>query len=301
MTRFEQMELVNKFKRLPGLGGQEGQNILDAQLHISIEQDVGFLIAAMDSLGIRSALLDELWGFDENGIPQPHVILRNGSYRPQSALALAASLQYPDRFSFMQRVNRLDPQLAELLAILASTPSCRAIRITLLNDDERNRFTTGDWDNVLQLAQLHEFPVCIYTRDAGDFVSYVAKKYVGLQFVVDHCGLPRNFEQWQLVLGLARFPNVWLKWSHASRSFRRFSDSSESQNREFLRAVGAFGPDRVLWASDASHEESDATWPELLAFVQDNAFLSPSDRDWVLGGSARRLFRWKAQCSKGNQ
>ena len=294
MTRFEQMALVNEFERLPGLDGLEAQKILDAQLHISIVQDVEFLITAMDDLGIRSALLDELWGFDENGIPQPHVMLRNGTYRPQSALALAASLQYPDRFSFMQRVNHLDPDLTELLTILASTPSCRAIRITLLNDDERNRFANGDWDNVLHLAQFHGLPVCIYMRSAGDLVSYVAKKFVGLQFVVDHCGWPRTYEQWQLVLGLARFPNVWLKWSHASRSFRRFLDSSESQNREFLRAVDAFGPDRVLWASDASHEESDATWSELLAFVRDNTFLSPSDRDWVLGGSARRLFRWKA-------
>ena len=98
----------------------------------------------MNALGIRSALLDELWGFDENGEPLPYARLGNGVSRPQSALALAASLRYPDRFSFMQRVNRQDPQLTELIAILACTLSCRALRVAQLTDNERKCFANGD-------------------------------------------------------------------------------------------------------------------------------------------------------------
>lgn len=278
-----------------GFGGRGRWDIVDAQFHLMPEHDVSTSLGAMDALGIRSAVLDELWGFDADNHPLPHAKLPNGAARPLPVHALAAALEHPARFSFQQRVVRNDPQLAQLIPILATTPGCRAVRATLLTPDERNRFANGDWDEVLRMAQHHQLPICVMApEDSGRLIAVAARRFDGLQIVVDHCGWPRTPSQWEEVLLLAKLPNTWLKWSHFHRAFRRFEAPPAAEQREFLRAVESFGPERVLWAGDTSHEESSVTWGDLLAFVRDNTALSEGDRAWVLGRSARRVFRWPA-------
>lgn len=278
-----------------GFSGRGDLDIVDAQFHLTKEQGMSASLAAMDALGIRAAVLDELWGFDAQGQPLPHAKLPDGTARPLSVYALAAALEHPARFSFLQRVVRTDPQLAQLIPTLATTTGCRALRASLLTEDERSRFASGEWDEVLRLAQAHQLPICVMASDdAARALSPAIRRFDGLQFIVDHCGWPRSPQQWDDVLQLGRLPNTWLKWSHVRRAFRRFEDPQAAPQREFLRALQAFGPDRVLWAGDTSHEESNATWAELLAFVRDNPALSEGDRAWVLGRTARRVFRWEA-------
>jgi predicted TIM-barrel fold metal-dependent hydrolase len=209
-------------------------------------------------------------------------------------MALTAVLQHPSRFSFIQRVTRDDPQLTQLIPVLASTPGCRSLRISVLTEDERVRFAAGEWDQVMQLAQQYELPLSVMIQDAGTFLPRVARQFDSLKLIVDHCGWVRTPEQWQQVLELARLPNTYLKWSHARRCFRRHTEPEVAMQREFVRAVEAYGASRMLWASDASYEESGATWSELLSFVRDNPALSDGDRAWILGGTARKIFRWKA-------
>lgn len=287
----------NEAKSSPhhGFSGRGGQDIVDAQFHLMPEHDVAKALGAMDALGIRCAMLDELWGFDDANEPLPHARLPNGTARPISALALAAAIEHPSRFSFQQRIVRADPQISQWIPILKTTPGCRALRITLLTADERQRFGNGEWDEILKLAQQHELPVCVMAPEAsGILIQAAARRFGGLRIVVDHCGWPRTPAQWEEVLSLSNSPNTWLKWSHFHRAFRRFDGAPEATRREFLRAVDAFGPERVLWAGDTSHEESSASWGELLSFVRDESTLSEGDRAWVLARSARTVFDWPA-------
>lgn len=276
-----------------GFTGRGALDIVDAQIHLPLEQGIQESLAAMDAVGIRGAVLDELWGIDAELRPSPHARLANGVCRPLSPYALAAALQHPGRFSFLQRVVRGDPQLAQLIPVLATTPGCRSLRASLLTEDERRRFAAGEWDDILALAQQHGLPFSVLAEDSGQLLAPAARRFEGLTFVIDHCGWARTPQQWDEVLALAGRPNTVLKWSHARKAFRRHPDPAAAQQREFERAVHAFGPERVLWASDTSHEESNATWGELLAFVRDNPALSEGDRAWILGRTARRVFRWE--------
>lgn len=276
-----------------GFDGRGRWDIVDAQFHLTPEHDVAKALGAMDALGIRSAMLDELWGFDADNEPLPHAKIAGGAVRPLTVRALAAAIEHPARFAFQQRVVRSDPQLGQWIPILATTPGCRALRATLLTADERSRFDNGEWDDALRLAQRHELPICIMApEESGRLLAAAAQRFDGLQIVIDHCGWPRTAAQWEEVLQLATQPNTWLKWSHFHRAFRRLEGGPAAAQREFLRAIEAFGPERVMWAGDTSHEESSATWSELLAFVRDNPALSDGDRAWVLGRSARTVYRW---------
>ena len=268
-------------------------DIVDTQFHIGPQHDIVQSLAAMDALGIRSALVDELWGFDGLGHPQPSAALEGGGYRSLSPLGLSASLQHPTRFSFIQRIERDDPLLLSRISLLAQTPGCRCLRIHLSGDDERSGFANGDWDEALALAMHHELAVTVMADDAGSLLAPVARRHAGLTLVVDHCGWVNTPDQWHDVLALGELPNVILKWSHSHRAFRRHTDPQQARHDGLVRAIEAFGSDRVMWAGDVSFEESNATWSELLSFVRDHAGVSEEDRAWVLGRTARRVHRWE--------
>ena len=62
--------------------------------------------------------------------------------------------------------------------------------------------------------------------------------------------------------------------------------------REFLRALDAYSPERVMWASDVTEEQT--SWHDLLAFVTHHPTLSDGDKQKVLGATARSVLRWPA-------
>ena len=269
-------------------------DIVDAQLHMTLSLTEEKILASMDALAIQSIVIDEFWGMNERMQGTPCISFPDGSHRPVSPYALAASIKHPERFSFLQRVERLDPHLSEHLAILASTPGCRALRLVLLHPVERHAFLQGGHDLLLSLAQQYKLPVCILGTEVGQLLRDVAPRYPDLPFILDHCGWPKSTQQWEDVLALAQFPNVWLKWSHAYKPFARGEQPQAALQQELLRALAAFGSERILWASDVTHEESGASWSQLLSFIIDNPALSRHDKEWILGKTARKVFRWDA-------
>ncbi len=239
----------------------------------------------MDALGIRSILFDELWGRNEQDHGTPCIEFGGGGYRPLSPLAQAAALQDPDRFSWLQRITRRDPGLDALIPQLAASPGCRALRLVIFDKEECALFAGGGYDEVLSLAQEHQLTLCLLARDIGAL----------LQFVIDHCGWVRKEKHWDDVRALARMDNTWLKWSHFHRAFGDGEVNVEGVQGAFRQALGAFGAQRMLWAGDITHEETSATWAQLLAFVRDNPAATDVDREWILGRTARTAFRWPAR------
>lgn len=267
-------------------------DIVDAQLHLGLSPDADGLLVAMGALGVSSVVLDEVWGRNAQDHATPCVEFGEGAYRPLSPGAQMASLRYPDRFSFLQRVTRRDPQLAALIPVLASSPGCRSLRVVLGSRDERDAFASGGYDTMLGLAQEHGLPISFLSKDTGDLLSSAVKRFPDLPFVIDHCGWGKSGQAWSRVLELAHLGNTYLKWSHAHRAFGQSNKPGESIQCEFQRAIDAFGVERMLWASDVTHEETGATWNDLLSFVRDNPAVSAGDKEWILAKTARRIFRW---------
>lgn len=270
-------------------------DIVDAQLHLSLTPDMQTLAAQMRALGIRAVLLDELWGRNEKDHGTPCTEFEGGAYRPLSPLALAASLQKPCTFAFVQRIVRRDPAVMAWVDVLATTPGCRGLRMVLWEREDHRAFVEGTCDPLLARIEARRLPLCVLARDGGGTLLGAARRFPGLSFVLDHCGWVRSFEEWRSVLALAACPNVHLKWSHAWRAFVRpvgTDGGAAALQSAFVDAVSAFGAERVLWASDVTHDESAASWQELLDFVHHNPALGALDKAWVLGRSARRVFDW---------
>ena len=58
------------------------------------------------------------------------------------------------------------------------------------------------------------------------------------------------------------------------------------------RVVDAYGPERVMWASDYTMIRRHASWGEALFSIRDCPSLSEHEKTWLLGRTARRVLNW---------
>jgi predicted TIM-barrel fold metal-dependent hydrolase len=267
--------------------------IVDGQVHIGAE---GFapMLAQMDALGIRAALLDEFWSRNEAGQQMPGYEVTGGAWRCVSPLAEQAALQHPDRFAYLLRVNRQDPDLEGLIRLLASSPHARALRLLPLSDGQA--FAAGAYDGLFAMAQAARLPVFIALAGKVELLAAYARKFPDLTLIIDHCGMPwapKDVAYFDAVLKLAAHPNVALKWAHAQNLFSVDAYPYTPLMPHLRRAIDAFGPERIVWASDHS-QVKEHSWGQLLYSIRDTAELSAAEKAWVLGGSLRRLIGWSA-------
>lgn len=269
-------------------------DIVDAQVHVFYAMGEVETLACMKALGIQGMVIDELWRHTPEGASWPYRDFGGGVRRFVAPLAQAAALRHPDRFALLQRVTRHDPDLPSLFSILGNTPGCRAVRINLRQREERQAFLDGGYDSLLRLAGKHDLAVCllIHGRNAADVLRHTLQRFPDVRFVLDHLGNPKSTDQWNAVLGLAECKNLWLKWCHGHHCFDAGPYPFAGLRKEMSRAIDAFGVQRMLWASDFTHDRGGVTWSELLYYVREAPQLSQSDKAWLLGRSARDVFNW---------
>jgi len=289
-----------------------GIDVVDTQLHLGRGR-ISETLEAMDALGVRSVLIDEFWGSWDSPDPthiQPGFALPNGAWRAAWPTAEEASLLHPDRFAYLVRVDRRDPQLESLIEVIGSSPSARAIRLqptwTL---QEAQVFAEGGYDDVLSLAREAGLPVCLFIPGHAEHLAPYAERFPEVRLVIDHCGMgfpgippgrpeaeaSRTLEAsyFDEVLKLARYPNVFLKWSHAQDRFGAADYPYEGLRPLLRNAIAAFGAERLMWASDKTVMFGH-TWADLLFAIRDNPDLTIAEKSAILGGTARRVFNWPA-------
>ncbi|ORA08345.1 amidohydrolase family protein [Mycobacterium arosiense] len=286
-------------------------DIVDAQLHLGRGM-VTPMLEAMDALGITSVLVDELWG---GGLGEAHPThiepgyrLGNGAWRAAWPTAEEASIVHPDRFSYVVRIDRRDPQLESVMRFVGSTPHARAFRLQpVWTLDEVEAFANGAYWHLLEIAREVALPLFLFIPGYVELLEPYARRYPDLTFVIDHCGMEfpgipldrpqpkmraaQDVGYFDQVLRMAELPNVALKWSHAQDCFGVATFPYDALRPLLRRAIEAFGADRLLWASDKS-VMAGHTWSDLLDCIRNDRELSRDEREWILGGSARRILKW---------
>ncbi|MEE8306612.1 MAG: amidohydrolase family protein [Gammaproteobacteria bacterium] len=256
-------------------------DIVDSQIHFG-PGGVEDILADMDRLGIQACLVDEFWGLETWG---PGYTLPNGTFRPTRPTVELAAALHPDRFGYVARVDRTDPEVLGLIRIAADDPNARAARlIPAVTAVECEAFAKGDYAPIFQTCLDVRMPVFLFIAGHVELMPRYLEQFPDLQFIVDHCGMP--MEQWIAmldedtpegeapagpdvgyfieVLKLATYPNVALKWSHAQGMFGELEYPSPGLLPYLRRAIDAFGVDRIMWASDRGGNQTGETWEQLL-------------------------------------
>lgn len=282
-------------------------DIVDTQIHIGpgyIEET----LAAMDALGIRSVMVDEYWVQKMNN--EPYHQLDNGAIRPVCPTAELAAQMYPERFSWMLRVKRDDPEYASVIRQVKDAPGGKAIRLDAgMNPLDIKAFGDGGYDEVLKTIDENNLPVFIYLPDQPEMIARAAERFTNLRMIVDHCGLYNNpmraalsgtpplskEEQMALydrVLRLSDYPNVALKWAHTSEMFEAPVYPGTELMPVLRKTIQAFGADRIMWASDFSVNQMGETWAEILFGMRNQAELTEEEVTAIMGQTARTWLNW---------
>jgi L-fuconolactonase len=280
-------------------------DIVDGQIHVG-RGGIAPALALMNDLGITSAIIYEYWGSAE-GDPRrtlPGFRLPNDAWRSVDAVASEASLAYPDRFASVIKVDRNDPQLRAVLEVIASTPHIKGIRVQPLRSEaDTAAFANGVYGEFFAMAQDLAIPIIIFVPGKVALLAPYLRRFPRLTMMIDHCGMPfpprgqaetASGIQWQPalaeVLKLAQYPGAALKWSHATNLFGKENAEFAALRPILRQVITAYSPERVMWASD--YTMAGRSWSALLQAILGDDGLSAAERQWVLGGTARKLLDW---------
>ncbi|MDQ0469610.1 amidohydrolase family protein [Labrys wisconsinensis] len=197
------------------------------------------------------------------------------------------------------------PDVAAELRALAAIPTVRGIRQQLhWHETPLYRFAARPdlmndpaWRRGFALLGEHGllFELQIFTAQFADGAR-LAADFPGTPFVLMHCGMPEDlleagFAAWREGLKrLAERPNMHVKLSGLG-TFVRCNDPAHIA-RIVHETVAAFGPARCVFGSNFPIEKLWCGYGELIGAFRDAlADHQPADREAMLAGNARRLYR----------
>jgi L-fuconolactonase len=272
-------------------------DIVDAQVHSNVLGTEATL-AIMDAIGIQAVLVDEYLAPDGKGGLLPGYPMANGVLRPVGPNAEAAAMRYPERFGFLMRLEPLDPGIEAWIETLAASPHLKALRTVTFSPAEGEVFESGGFDRLLKAARAHSLPVFVTCPRRVPHLAQYLEKFPDIQFIVDHCGVPFDAPRGEAslddVVAIASYKNVAFKWAHAPSFLSVQPYPFPDLEPKLRRVVDAFGPERVMWASDYTVSRRRQNWGESLFGIRHSPSLSEGDKEWVLGRTARTLLRWPA-------
>jgi predicted TIM-barrel fold metal-dependent hydrolase len=128
------------------------------------------------------------------------------------------------------------------------------------------------------------------------YVDALCKKFPDTTVVVDHfarIGLSGTIESDYLdnLCRLARFQNTHVKTS-AFYALGKKSPPYDDLGPMIRKVVDAFGPERLMWASDCPFQvQGNHSYGASIALIRDRVdFLSESDKQWLLRDTAEKVF-----------
>ena len=175
-----------------------------------------------------------------------------------------------------------DPGIEGWIETLAAAPGFKALRTLVFTPSEGAVFADGGCDRLLHAARAYSLPVFITCPGRVRLLASYAERFPDVQFVIDHCGVVFDALGGQATIddAVARYPNVACKWAHALDFLSTTAYPFPDLEPKLRRAVDAFGPERVMWASDYTMIRR-ANWGEALFSIRHSPSLSEDEKAWI--------------------
>jgi predicted TIM-barrel fold metal-dependent hydrolase len=272
-----------------------GTRILDPHVHVW-KHDPAFPFAEGAKVPERDATPETLIELMKaNGVSRT-VIIQVIHYRYDNRYLAGVLKRYRGTFQGVCRVDPLDPAAPDHLSALTEE-GFRGVRISPSGD------ASGDWFHGPLMPPLwkrcHELKVPMtvlapITRMPE--VALLLEKLPDLTVVIDHmadCPIDRPAELEKLI-ALKRYPNLFVKISHTWQISRQPYPWTDAQ-QYVKRLYDAYGPQRLMWATDWPIVEGWSTYARALSVVRDEMkFLNADDRGWILNKTIERVWPFPA-------
>jgi len=210
-------------------------------------------------------------------------------------------LELADQYAFIRGVvGWVDLRAAdvdETLRRLAAHPRLRGVRHVVQDEaDDRFMLWPEFMGGIAALAQFRlTYDILIYPRQLPAAVELVGR-FPQQRFVLDHIGKPEircgRLSPWRDgIKALAALPNVSCKLSGmvTEADWRVWKPSDITAYLDVV--LDRFGPQRLMIGSDWPVCTLAGSYAAVIAVVTEYvSFLTPSERDAVLGGNAARFY-----------
>ncbi len=240
------------------------------------------LLAEMDSHGVdRSVLVQTSWSTWDNGYIADSVA------------------RFPTRFIGHGLLNPQDAQNAEQARYWVKERGLAGFRFhPMYYPNEKILLTAQNqplWEEIAALDVVIQFHL---RAEQADQVAAIAARYPHLRLIIDHMGYPQLDQPaaaFDPIVELARFPNICFKLSDVKgRSQLPFPH--EDVHPFIQRLLHAFGAQRTLWGTGyPGHHRAKHNWhtlaDELRLIREGLPFLNDSEKEQILGGTAKALWR----------
>jgi predicted TIM-barrel fold metal-dependent hydrolase len=136
---------------------------------------------------------------------------------------------------------------------------------------------------------------CLINPDALPAIDRMCERYPDTPVVIDHfarIGVDGQIRETDLeaLCRLARHKQTAVKLS-AFYALGKKSPPYLDLVPMIRRLLDAYGPERLMWATDCPFQVVDQTYSESIELIRDRCdFLSEGDRESILRGSAERVF-----------
>ena len=265
--------------------------ILDPHVHVW-KHDPEFPFAPDARVPDRDATPETLLALMKaNGVART-VIIQVIHYKYDNRYLAAVLKRYPRMFQGVCRVDPLDPAAPDRLASLTAE-GFRGVRLSPAGN------ASGDWFHGALMPPLwkrcQELKVPMTVLAPITRMPEVGRLLDGLPeltVVIDHmadCPIDQPAELKKLI-ALQRYPNLFVKISHTWSISRQPYPWLDAQ-AYVKRLYDAFGPQRLMWATDWPIVENLSTYERALSVVRDDMkFLSAEDKSWILSKTIGRVW-----------
>jgi predicted TIM-barrel fold metal-dependent hydrolase len=270
-----------------------GYPIVDSHVHVW-KHDPEYPFAPGAHVPARDATPEMLLDLMKaNGVSRT-VIVQVIHYRYDNRYLAAVLKRYPRLFHGVARVDPLDPAAPDQLSRLTAQ-GFRGVRLSpsggAAGDWFRGPLMPPLWKRCLDL----NVPMTVLAPIGRmPDVGLLLEKFPELTVVIDHmadCPVDQPAELEKLI-ALERYPRVFVKISHTwslSRQPYPWLDAQELVKRLYH----AFGPQRLMWATDWPIIEDRSTYDKALTVVRDEMkFFNADDLRWVLSGTVERVWKF---------
>jgi predicted TIM-barrel fold metal-dependent hydrolase len=223
------------------------------------------------------------------------VLIQMSFYNYDNSYMLDMIAKHAGVFSGVGIVDHNAPGLATRMQDLAQK-GVRGFRIHARDDVARGWVDNPGMGLLWKTAAKENLAVCPLINPTDiPYIDALCSKFGDTKVVVDHfarIGISGTIaaEQIDALCRLSRFPNVHVKTS----AFYALG-KKQAPYTDLLPMIGrlldAFGPSRLMWASDCPYQVQDGhRYEPSLALIRDAAGLSDGDKQWLLRGTAEQLF-----------
>jgi predicted TIM-barrel fold metal-dependent hydrolase len=280
--------------------GQKAEDgFIDAHSHIWTRDIDKFPLsggAVIENLDPPSFTTEELLALiPQHGVDRVVLIQHHLFYGYDNSYMIDAAQRFPARFRIVGMVDDRAPAPDKKMRALANQ-AVTGFRIT--SWIHGRRWLSGDGMAAMWACAAETGQAICCLMDPADLSSLdsMCKRHPDTKVVVDHfarIGVDGTIRDRDLdrLCRLARHKNTHVKIS----AYYALGDKAEPY-LDLLpmidRLLSAYGPERLMWASDSPYQlVGDHSYGASLGLVRDRLKgLSSGDRDWLLRGTANKVY-----------